>query len=241
MSSDWKAVPLAMPADPLSTLDLVSSLAGGYAGKLANGPARPLRGLLSMFNPVDQAEDAALLKREREDRLPLLFDHFQIDSREEGAWEALARALAVRHVPGFDWAPWAGLGDFSGNPWPGGSPHLGLGPVPKRRGRPRKTPPQGGGGLLDLLGATPKEPSRKGAPKKYTAAERAELIAIIDAVRARHSLQSYMAAAQLLAERWHPDRNRVEREKQARRICGLYKRFKHEAGKRAQATPDDPG
>src|SRR5882757_2294876 len=42
-----------------------------------------------------------VIRSERLAKLPILFEHFGIDPNSPGAWQALACALAARHVPGF--------------------------------------------------------------------------------------------------------------------------------------------
>src|SRR5205823_6527827 len=48
-----------------------------------------------------QRADERIIQSERFAKLPALFEHFGIDPKRPGAWEALACALAAKHVPGF--------------------------------------------------------------------------------------------------------------------------------------------
>jgi hypothetical protein len=48
-----------------------------------------------------QRADERIIQSERVAKLPALFEHFGIDPKTRGAWQALACALAVKHVPGF--------------------------------------------------------------------------------------------------------------------------------------------
>jgi len=45
--------------------------------------------------------DERIIQSERLAKLPVLFEHFSIDPKRPGAWQALACALAAKHVPGF--------------------------------------------------------------------------------------------------------------------------------------------
>jgi hypothetical protein len=56
---------------------------------------------IGLVQSSHQRADERIIRSERLAKLPVLFEHFGIDPKRRDAWQALACALAAKHVPGF--------------------------------------------------------------------------------------------------------------------------------------------
>jgi hypothetical protein len=73
------------------------------------------KGLCSGVYELVELEDRLLAER-RKDKLPELFNHYGLGNDDERAWEKLAWALALDHVPGFQLAARSGRKKNSNKP-----------------------------------------------------------------------------------------------------------------------------
>ena len=180
---------------------LLSGLLGSeYPGALSVGPIRPQPlGLLGLA-PAD--DESAILERERDSRIPLLFEHFGINPADQNAWERLARDLAAKHVPGFSWSCQSTSA--------GAMLNLGMGgldvnlarlfaagtPAKRRRGRPKKAPRHSG--RYGLLGPSfePKVKRPAHRPARYTEKQKRQYVERITGLMVRLRAQASGAMTQ---------------------------------------------
>lgn len=142
------------------------------------------------------AADEKRIERLRHAKLPALFACFGIDPDAPDAWQALALALAVNHVAGFQVAAPA-LPDLSMRLMLGAN-QFDMSPSSAKRGRGR--PRKAVGGLLSILAAAQsKRPAHR--PPMYTVDEKRAMVQdferrIADAKAKRPSLMTQKAAAE---------------------------------------------